>query len=135
MYSRPTARLCLRLDSDERFLLLAPIFESTGCGYFVTGFGEHVRGTRGSASAVSSGDDGLVLGDLGHTLFEFANGNIYVTLEGSEFFDLLGFADVEEEHVLLIFEEFGEVFSVGDLPGLGKGSQREGHRYDEPFHG
>lgn len=112
--------------ADEWFFLFAPVLEAAGGGDFVTGFGEHVRGTRGATTAVSSGEDGFVLGDFGEAFFEIGEGDVDVALEGAELFDFLGIADVEEEEVGLFLDEFFEFVGVGDFADggvLGEGGE------------
>jgi len=62
---------------------------------------EYGRGTRGSASAVSSSEDRLVLSQLAETLLELRQRDVDRTLIASELLDLLGLANVEEDHVPL----------------------------------
>jgi len=57
---------------------------------------EYGRGTRGSASAVSSGEDGLVLRQFAETLLELRHGNVDGPLVPAELLDLLRLADVQE---------------------------------------
>src|SRR5262245_3939537 len=58
---------------------------------------EYGRGTRGSASAVSSREDGLVLRQFAEALLELGDGNVDVALVAAGLLDLLRLADVEEE--------------------------------------
>lgn len=129
------------LDPHELFFLFFPVFETTGGDYFVAGLGEYVRGTRGSASAVSSSDDGSVPGDFLHALFQLAERNVDVALERAEFFDFLRFTNIEKEHVLLVLEELCEVIGIGDFSDfrllggiLRKSHCDDGQHEGEPFH-
>lgn len=60
---------------------------------------EYGRGTRGSASAVSSGEDGLVFRQLAETLLELRHRNVDRALVAAELLDLLRLADIQENGV------------------------------------
>src|SRR5687768_8414074 len=60
------------LRVNQFFTLLFVFAETAASQRFISSFGEYVRGTRGSGSPVSKGDDELVLRDLTQSFFKFA---------------------------------------------------------------
>ena len=60
---------------------------------------EYGRGTRGSASAVSSGQDGLVLRQFAETVLELRHRDVDGPFVPAELLDLLRLADIQENGV------------------------------------
>ena len=88
-----------------------------------------VGGTRGSSTAVSSGDNQLVFGDLGKAPLELTQGDIDVAWNGAEFLEFFGLANIEEEEVFLLLQELGQLLVTerfGVLAAQEPGGGRDG---------
>ena len=81
---------CLRED-----LLAFVGAQTTECDNFETVFLQQGRGTRGSSTAVSGGEDGTIPRHLLEPVGKLLNRNVEVALDGAALLEFLGAAYVE----------------------------------------
>src|SRR6266542_3389000 len=91
---------------DERLFLPPVLRQTTGPQRFEAVLFEYGRGTRGSATLISKGDDYSVFGNFLEAGFQLAKRNIDITLDAAQSRDLVRLANIEEENAVLLFQQF-----------------------------
>ena len=71
---------------------------------------KYVRGTRGSSTLRSHGDNQLIAGNFAEASLQLAERNVHVTLDRPKLRDLGGRPHVKEEQIFAFFEQLGELF-------------------------
>lgn len=92
--------LGLRIYSLRKYYSTTLFFvfrDRTASEYLEAGVLQDGRGTRGTSSAVSSGDDELVFGNLTQAGFQLADGDMHISRDTAAFVDLLSFPDVQKK--------------------------------------